>query len=254
MTPPERVPERRDAEGGVTFTVMTYNVGNGLARPRQLAALLRTSRADLIALQELEASQAEALASDLGDRFPHQALFPTGFSGKGLLSRFPLSDLQQLHIYPERPDLRAVVEVAGKAVTIVVGHPPPQRLRRGRFAHDPYATEQIQVLARVAVEWAPAVLLGDFNMTERHPGYAGLIALGLIDAYRAAGTGRGYTVPTRLGQSERRAHRLGWLALVPFLRFDYVFHTAHFQTTAAWVGGHGGSDHLPVLARLRLLE
>ena len=249
MTAPQRRQPDNDRER-VSLTVMTLNVANGLASPTRLAALLRACGADVVGLQEVAASQAATIAREVGDAYPHQALYPTGFSGKGLLSRYPLADVEQLHVYPERPDLRGVVTVSGRDVGVVVGHPPPQRLRRGRFAHDDHASEQIERLARLTVERAPAILLGDFNMTERHPGYARLLAFGLVDAYRAAGGGRGYTVPTRLGQSERRAHRLSWLTLVPFLRFDYIFHTMQFQATAAWVGANCGSDHLPVLARL----
>jgi hypothetical protein len=42
------------------LTLMTYNVGNGLAQPSRLAHLLRQSDADLIGLQELARAQAEA--------------------------------------------------------------------------------------------------------------------------------------------------------------------------------------------------
>jgi endonuclease/exonuclease/phosphatase (EEP) superfamily protein YafD len=235
----------------VSFTVMSYNVGNGMAKPERLVTLLRESGADVVGLQELAATQAEALAAELGEAFPHQVLFPTGFSGKGVLSRYPLLGTEQLHVYPERPDLHAVVDVDGFPLMVVVGHPPPQSFRRGRFVHGLHADAQIEALARLAVEHAPAVLLADFNMTERHPIYRRLTALGLVDAYRAAGAGRGYTVPTRFGQSPRRSSRYTRVRLVPFLRFDFVLHTLELETTAAWVGVDAGSDHLPVLARLR---
>ena len=46
---------------GITFTVMTFNIGNGLISPDQLVTMLRASAADLIGLQEVSAGQAEAL-------------------------------------------------------------------------------------------------------------------------------------------------------------------------------------------------
>ena len=41
-------------EAGTAFTVMTYNLGNGLADPKRLVTTLRSSTADLIGLQEVE--------------------------------------------------------------------------------------------------------------------------------------------------------------------------------------------------------
>ena len=40
------------------ITILTYNVGNGLAKPERLAAFLRESDADVIGLQEIDAAQA----------------------------------------------------------------------------------------------------------------------------------------------------------------------------------------------------
>ena len=42
------------------------------------------------------------------------------------------------------------------------------------------------------------------------------------------------------------------MRLPPVLRVDYIWHTAELTTLAAWVGGNAGSDHLPVLARMKL--
>jgi endonuclease/exonuclease/phosphatase (EEP) superfamily protein YafD len=69
------------------ITVMTFNVGNGLAPATHLAALLRHSGADLIGLQELDAGQAEAVDRLTRDRYPYQIVRGTGFEGRG--STFP---------------------------------------------------------------------------------------------------------------------------------------------------------------------
>jgi endonuclease/exonuclease/phosphatase family metal-dependent hydrolase len=42
------------------------------------------------------------------------------------------------------------------------------------------------------------------------------------------------------------------LPLRPVARVDYIFYTRGLHATAAWLGDDGGSDHLPVLARLEL--
>jgi endonuclease/exonuclease/phosphatase (EEP) superfamily protein YafD len=234
------------------LTVMTYNVGNGLARPRRLASLLRASGAEVIGLQELDVVQARVLREALADDYPHQVLHPTGFPGKGLLSRFPIRAHDQLALYPERPDLRAVLDVRGRSVTVCVGHPPPPRLRRKGLSFDEQALAQIDALGETVAACGPSLLLADLNLTPRHPSYQRLRQLGLTDAFAAAGRGRGYTLPLRPGRSQRTKLRLGWLPLRPFLRVDYIWHTREMATRTSWLGRDSGSDHLPVLARLTL--
>lgn len=231
---------------------MTYNVGNGLAAPARLASLLRGAAADLVGLQELAAPQAELVASDLGDQFPYQVLVPTGFSGKGLLSRYPILDHEQLALYQDRPDLRVVVDIEGLRLSVLIAHPPPPRLSRSRIAFDPAAAAQLEALSGLALEHAPSLLLGDFNMTPRNPLYARFVAAGLVDAFAVAGTGRGWTLPRRVGYASRFNHGLHQLPLRPVARVDYIWYTASLRAETAWLGGDGGSDHLPVLARLTL--
>ena len=239
-------------EQAPTLTVMTYNVGNGLAPPVRLVEFLRRADTDLIGLQEVDEAQAAAIASELAEEYPHQILAGTGFSGRGLLSRLPILEHEQLHLSPDRPDLRAVVEHGGQAATILVAHPPPPRLSRQGVVFDLTTIRQIERLAVTAVETAPAVLLGDFNMTTGNPIYAWLESLGLVDAFLQAGVGRGVTFPVRLGKTRRVNHRLSWLPLPPMARIDYIWHSGNLTSLAAWVGTGAGSDHLPVFARLSL--
>jgi endonuclease/exonuclease/phosphatase (EEP) superfamily protein YafD len=236
----------------VRLTVMTYNVGNGLADPSRLANLLRESPADLVGLQELAVPQAEVMASDLTSIYPYQILTPTGFAGKGLLSRYPVLTQEQLTLYPDRADLRAAVDIHGVSVNVLIAHPPPPRLRGARIDFDPMAVSQLNTLAGLALESRPSVLLGDFNMSRRNPAYARFIAAGLMDAFAVAGSGRGWTLPKRLGRATRFRHGLHGLPLRPVMRVDYIWYTPGLHAESAWVGGDAGSDHLPVLARLVL--
>jgi endonuclease/exonuclease/phosphatase family metal-dependent hydrolase len=240
-----------EADPGPAFTVMTYNLGNGLADPGRLVAILRESSADLIGLQELETGQAEAIARQLGDLFPYQVLHPVGFAGKGLLSRYPIVEQAQLHLSPERPDLRTVVDIGGTTVTVIVAHPAPPKMRLTGIAFDQVTSEQIDMLAQIAVASGAAIVVGDFNMTSRHSRYAHWTQSGLIDAFRAVRRG-GATLPVRVGRSVKMKDRLMGFPLRPVVRVDYIWHTAHLVAQAAWVGDDAGSDHLPVLARLVL--
>ncbi len=114
------------------------------------------------------------------------------------------------------------------------------------------AAAQIDALAALAVASAPALLLGDFNFTPRHPMYRRLTLIGLQDAFAVDGQGRSRTLPARIGPSSRINHRLHWIPLPPVTRVDYIWHTTFITAQAASVGPDGGSDHLPVLARLSI--
>ena len=234
------------------LSVLTYNLGNGMADPRRIARFLERTDADLVGVQELAPAQADTLARDLARMYPHQALVATGFSGKGLLSRFPILSREELQLYPGRPDLRCVVDVDGVRLQVLVVHPPPPRLMGMRYAFDPLADSQLATLAELALQQSPSVLLGDFNMTPRNPVHAQFTSAGLVDAFAAAGVGRGWTLPLRVGQTSRFRHGLHRVRLRPVARVDYIWCTPGVHVEAAWLGDDAGSDHLPVGARLVL--
>jgi vancomycin resistance protein VanJ len=236
------------------LTVMTYNVGAGLASPTRLVDLLRRSGADVIGLQELAPEQGTALADHLRDEYPHQVLHPTGIPGKGLISRFPVHETELLELHPGRPDLQAAVEAPGGVLTVIVAHPPPPRFGRNRVRQTALTDQQIAEIAAVATRGHPAVLLTDFNRVGWQAAYRQLRNLGLIDAFGAAGQGMGFTLPTRFSHLAYRGHPLGEVALPPLLCVDYIWHTSHFRTMSSWIGGNAGSDHLPVLATLERVD
>jgi endonuclease/exonuclease/phosphatase family metal-dependent hydrolase len=240
---------------GRWLTVMTYNVGKGLAAPEKLVPLMKTSGADVIGLQELDLPQAEAIERELGHEYPYQVMHAGGFAGKGLFSRYPIIESEQLHLYPARPDLRVVVDIGGQPLTVLVAHPPPELLSFIGLHFHPLTTAQIEMLTRIALACAPAILMGDFNMAEWQIVYNQVKTAGLLDAFRGAGIGRGSTLPVRLGPWRRLQgvnRSLRWLPLYPLMRVDYIWHTLGLQAQEVWVGEDGGSDHLPVLARLAL--
>jgi endonuclease/exonuclease/phosphatase family metal-dependent hydrolase len=237
-----------------SFTVLTYNVGNGLAEASRLASFVRDSGADIIGLQEIDAHQAAVLNDAAAEVYPYRILLGSGFSGRGLLSKFPILDEEWHEWSPGRPDLRVVLDVAGRPTTVVVAHPPPPRIGRQGIVFDPGTVAQIDRLAEITVAAPSARLLGDFNMTSRHPSYAQLTLAGLVDAYLTAGAGYGSTFPLRPGRMRRFNHRMSWVPLPSFARVDFIWHTVDLSAVAAWVKRGAGSDHRPVFARLVCLE
>ncbi len=235
------------------LTFLTYNLADGLAPPDQVVRFLRHSGADVIGLQEVAEPQADAIAWGLRASYPYQVLHPFGIAGKGLLSRFPVRQPTLLPLFPHRPDIAAIVEAPGGSFQAIVAHPPPPRYRgTQRLSHNAARHAQIDALLAVALRGGPTVLLGDFNLTDRHWVHRRLRAAGLIDAFSVAGRGPGATLPTYVARWAQVSNPLGRLPLIPVLRVDYIWHTSHFRTLAAWRGEHAGSDHLPVFTRLAL--
>ena len=91
-------------------------------------------------------------------------------------------------------------------------------------------------------ESAPYIAAGDFNMSDASLIYDEL-AGHMCDSWREAGNGAGRTWPV--------AEAIGLPRVVqPFLRIDYIWHSAALRATAAEVGEAIGSDHLPLSVTL----
>lgn len=234
------------------IVVMTANIGNGLADPRRLARVILGSGADIVALQEVSASQAEEIADALDDALPHSDVHGRGIAGKGIISRFPLARTRHVEIVPGRPDLEADVELPCGLTRVIVAHPEPPRFGAGSAERNLRSGEHIRRLAQdVASSDLPALLMGDFNRVSWQRAARALSEAGLHDAWLAAGRGPGFTLPARWAGAAYRGNPLGRISLPPVARVDYVWHTPHFRAERAWLGDAAGSDHRPVLARLR---
>ena len=206
------------------LTVMSWNLEATGSGVRDLHEMLLASSADVVGLQELTRSAAAALEGDpaIVARFPSMVLDPDdGSTGIGLLARHPFLDSGWL----EDPSAAwALIDMGpGRDVLAVTAHPLPARLDVVTSMRVPIwldATERDEALLRLRREFVdgavqdrdPVVLFGDFNVSDREPGYRDLTR-DLSDAHAQVGLGPGSTW---------RPARLEWL---PFglLRIDYVF-------------------------------
>lgn len=218
----------------------TLNVGNGRAWPRDLVPTLAGSGADVIALQELHATQATALRRELAGSYPHQALFGDGLPGKGVLSRVPLLDVERFVLHGDRPQLRVTLDLAPEPWTLISVHMPLEAI----LTAPAKATGEIEALAEIATAQPRTLLAGDFNAMPGSSRMAILRRAGLRDAFRAAGAGFGATFPV--------FGRYKSLPVPRLARIDYVWHTPDLEASECRVAADAGSDHRPVATRLRL--
>ncbi|MEZ4505117.1 MAG: endonuclease/exonuclease/phosphatase family protein [Thermomicrobiales bacterium] len=236
-----------DLGNGVAARVLSYNVGNGLAPVDRLVHYLYYAEADIIGLQELSDEQADAIESQLYGAFPYRVLHPGGFAGKGLLSKFPITDSESHPFANGRPDLSARLEIRGREAQVVVAHPRPPKVRMTGATFDPVTMKQIQEVVRIATSGIPSLVLGDFNMTDKQPEHRILTAAGLIDAFHEVGKSAA-SFPKRVGQPHRFGPRTQNITLPPVIRIDYIWYTREFIARSAGIGRDAGSDHLPVVA------
>lgn len=110
-------------------------------------------------------------------------------------------------------------------------------LSRYREAYRARAWEVDRVLEMLGDENLPFVICGDLNSTP-HNWVLGRLESIVTDAFKVAGRGWGMTYHTRL----------------PVFRIDYVLVSDHWEVVSASVEDAYLSDHLPVVARIRLKD
>jgi len=218
---------------GIPLKVMTFNLNaNAVDGIQHRIDLVRESGADIVALQEVSDLNAHPIDSQLSDIYPYWTLYPLGPAGSGILSKYPLSEVDIFHGASDSLyHIKALVDIDGNQICVISAHPsPPLSIDDFRIRSRTY-NEINHVLGKIP-EDTPALIMGDFNMTDTSLNYTLLTDAGFHDTFREVGWGFGWTFPMP----------------VPFLRIDYVWHSDEFIPVAIHHGGRSVSDHLPVTA------
>lgn len=232
---------------GVTLTAATYNIqwrNDGYA---ETLAIIRGMDADVVGVQEVGSQAAALLERELSDLYPYRRLDPQewGINGQALLSKYPIREAEFFEFGANEVSFgqqRAVIEHPVYPVVVYNLHvmtPVADRLQ-GELRR-----REVQALVeRVRGESGRHLLvLGDFNLTELSDDYGALDRV-LTDVYDRVGYGMGLT------------HHLDvWRLSLIWGRLDYVFSRGGVRPLEAEVmASSGGSDHLPVWARLELFD
>lgn len=204
--------------------VISWNLELGQPTDATVVDRLKASDAAVVGLVELTPHHAKAIAADpeLAARYQTIELRPKdGSLGIGILSTLP--PIGEPSVTGDPPILVQELDAGdGRTLTVVVAHPLPGQIEATAgetvpIGYDSTSRDRHLAQVRGIVEpilrsGAPLLLIGDFNVVDREPGY-GELSAGLIDAQRAVGFGPGHTW---------RPGRLEWL---PFglLRIDYLF-------------------------------
>jgi endonuclease/exonuclease/phosphatase family metal-dependent hydrolase len=236
--------------------VASFNIHHGVGTDGRLdlertATTLAATGAELVGLAEVDrhfgersgfVDQAAWLGELLGlqpafgatiDRPPPAPGLPRRQYGNALLSAHPVLAWRNVLLpHPnggeQRGLLDALVDVDGTPVRMFTTH----------LQHDSDAERRAQVdavLAELAGAPRPVVLTGDLNARPGSVELRRLTAV-LVDAWRTAGAGPGYTFDAR----------------TPHARIDYVLSSPDLVARDAVVTPSRASDHRPVSARLEL--
>jgi endonuclease/exonuclease/phosphatase (EEP) superfamily protein YafD len=205
----------------------------------RLVSVVDAADADVIVFAEVDAD-ALALVRLRLPRYPYcheRAIGPRPL-GMGLLSAEPPLTSRIIPIDDaSAPLVLARYAIDGRQLTIIGAHPlPPYRAqwfeRRNRY---------MSILAEVVREEAgDVVVLGDFNITPWAHHYRRFLAeSGLHDS--RAGFGLQTTWPAFLPR----------LLRIPI---DHCFHTAGVRILTRCILGTTGSDHLPIVVDIALID
>ncbi len=241
----------RQAEPAI-IRVMTWNIhhGEGLdgrVDLERIASLIKSERADIVALQEVDNGVARTSRRDLPKElaaltgmtsvFSNNIAYQGGEYGNAVLSRFPILAATNLHYQMIRPrEQRGLLQVT----LDVHGH--KLRLLNTHLDYRPDDSERLSnanQITTVATSHAglPVLLCGDFNDTPGSRTYAKLNE-SFADGWQVAGQGQGFSYPA--ADAKRR--------------IDYIWtsQNANIKALKIWIPTSTASDHLPVVGEFEL--
>ncbi len=249
---------------GTVIRVLTLNTRALIDNMQPVEQFLVESGADVVLLQEVNATNAASLLPSLHDTYPYQSDWSNKpvYSDNQLLSKFPIESIDyfELGLPDTRAPIRAVLNIHGAQVAIYNVHldwpggytRQPEPIFGWFFENNFYfrsllgydeSIRNLQIerlLAKLQTEPYPHIIGGDFNMSASSIMY-NRVAAQLRDSFLEAGWGLGTSWPDAGVRG-----MAGWIP--PLVRIDYIWHSDGLRSVKAWVGSAVGSDHLPVLA------
>lgn len=236
---------RASDDGGVTL--LAYNVLFQGADDAKSIAAIDAAAPDVVCLTELTPRFVKAFEKKLGAKYPHRAFQPAkGTWGVGFASKRPLRAVAVVPQAPSRiPALEARTTLDGVDTTLLCVHWVPPDVHQPKKSLADALKDNTAVHAKQAATFTtryarargPVVILGDFNA---QPGDDGLAALEDAGWTRACAV-TGDCSATFPGPA------MPWPAV---FAIDHVYVRGLGVTEARTVRA-GGSDHFPVMARVR---
>jgi endonuclease/exonuclease/phosphatase family metal-dependent hydrolase len=233
--------------------VMTYNIqhGEGIDKKIDLARIANAiiaAQADIVALEEVDRGVKRTAGVDepaelarltgMTAYFDNNFHYQGGEYGNAVLTRFPIRRAKNTHYRMLRPNeqrgvIQLVLEVGGRDVLFMTTHIDYRADDSERLIN---IDELKQIVADATAAKLPVILCGDFNAIPGSRTHAKVKTF-LTDTWEIVGHGNGFSYSTEK----------------PVKRIDYVWISpASIEPVKIEVLKSDASDHLPVLAELRL--
>lgn len=230
------VADASTACSGPQFTIATVNLFFRNERHTEAIRWLDDLSADIVVLQEVTPEWAAALSKLERYAYVRQLVRNDPF-GIAVISRWPLTDLQAVDLASDGlPSLAGPVEVDGMPLYLQGMHTHTPLTAASARSRDASLTQGAALLRAAGGD---AVAIGDLNLTAFSPMFDDFMsAAGLRDAFEGVGW-----QPTWLA---------GFWPLA--LRIDHVLVSSELCVEQVEAGPDLGSDHRPVVARLRFSQ
>ncbi|MET0533810.1 MAG: endonuclease/exonuclease/phosphatase family protein [Steroidobacter sp.] len=215
------------------FRLLSINVWFRNPDMEKMAAYIEQSQADAVVLLELTPPQADKLRPLLTS-YPHFHIEPSRM-GAAVFTKWPVLSAESLPL-AEAGAIAARVQIdwRGSPVTVLGVHLNwPLGPRNSEFRNE----ELAGVIAFSKAQQEPLIVAGDFNLTPWSEYFSdALEESGLRDSARGFGLARSW--PAQFAP-------LG-------IRIDHCLVSRHWSSVRVEPGPSLGSDHLPIVADLRL--
>lgn len=228
-----------------TLTVMTYNVNFGEHRRQETVQAIRDAGADVVFLQETTPSWERLLVRELREVYPHiEFRHERRAGGLAVLSRHPYQTREFLPSPVGRfPAWLVVVDTPLGALQVMNLHLLPIMRGEGNIVARYYSTQKVRLRETLAYlerldPSLPTLLAGDFNEDLAGRSVSLLRERGFESATEPFHPG----VPT--WRWDTAMGEVRW-------QLDHILHSRDLVSTWAHIVEAGGSDHLPVIARLQ---
>jgi endonuclease/exonuclease/phosphatase family metal-dependent hydrolase len=235
------------SDPSAALRIMVFNIhagkdAAGVDNLERVAALIESSNADIVLLQEVDRNTQRsgnvdqfaqlARRTKLFGAFSKSLDYQGGEYGIAILSRWEVNRHATIPLHVEPPQTRAggsleprvAAAIATNGFGVVNTHLDASR-------EETYRLQELTPLLLDVKMRAPLLLGGDFNAEPGSDVHKQVLAEGLRDAWAECGKGQELTYP----------------ADKPVKRIDYLFLGAGARCTSATVVDTTASDHRPVL-------
>lgn len=237
-----------------SIKVLSLNCSWYKTSSENLTNLIQKEQPDIVFLQEIVKKHTERALVWLRSIYPYQVTAPE----VAILSKYPIASSEVLHLAEHRDiQQRAIIRIGDRdlvAYNIQVKSPWINYQKILPFFSIPFydyreRSQEIQDLVqRLQKETLPAIVAGDFNMTDQSQDYNYLATI-IKDAFQTSGFGFGFTWPHGWELSFLIKNS-AWKLNYPIFRIDYIWYSQHWKSRSTKVLPTIGSDHLPVETEL----